>query len=271
MDRRTFLTTPLLLLPLPSLATIRSKEKGKVRRLILMVGQSNMSGRGVLSEVPTYPNASRIFMYGNDDAWKPGAEPTDSSIGEIDTISIDTNAGASIGMSFANRLCDLFPDDEVGLIQASKGATKIYQWRRASTRSSLHGNAIARMWAAHHSSPVQAEISGILWWQGEEDAILQTDASVYQINFANTIAEMRMSLQNLSLPFAYARLNNLNPSNSSRPYWNDIRQVQNDTTIERAVMVSTDGVPYQSDNVHCTTAGYQTIGIRFADAIAPLL
>jgi hypothetical protein len=36
-------------------------------------------------------------------------------------------------------------------------------------------------------------------------------------------------------------------------------------------MVPTDGIVWQADKVHATTAGYQVIGVRFANAMYELL
>lgn len=236
-------------------------------RLFIVAGQSNASGRGA-APYPTYANADRIFMLGNDDVWKQAYEPTDDATGQIDSTSDDgAMAGAGFAMSFANRICELFPDDLVGLIPCAKGSTAIKQWRRMPTRKNLYGSMIAR--AEKAKVETGGTLSGILWWQGESDAETEGTASGHREAFGNLVSDMRVDLCDLTMPVAFARLNNLNPS--GKPYWNTIRSMQNQIYIPRCVMVSTDGVPYDSSNVHATTAGYQTVGVRFADAIAPLL
>lgn len=237
-----------------------------MRRNFLMIGQSNMSGRGDLAQVPTYANASRIFMYGNDDVWKLASEPIDSNTNQFDSVSDDgVSVGAGIGLAFANRICELFPNDEVGLIPAAKGSTRISQWRRFYPRDFLYGNAVNRVWDAES----QGVLSGVLFWQGEGDTLDTANASGWREDFSNMCSDLRVDLQNLSLPIAFARLNNL--SHPSHPYWTTVRNGQTATKMKNLVMVSTDGATYQSGNIHATTAGYVDIGIRFADAIAPML
>jgi hypothetical protein len=240
-----------------------------MRHNFLMVGQSNMSGRGLLSQVPTYEHAARIFMYDNGGNWTLASEPIDGDKLGADPISDDgASAGAGIGLAFANQLIEsgAIPEgDTVGLIPAAKGSTLINQWRRFWTRGSLYGSAIARAWAAED----QGRLSGILWWQGEGDTVLVADANAWRERFSNLMANMRTDLQDLALPIAFAQLNNL--KHTRHPYWNTVRNAQASISMKNVVMVSTDGVPFKSDNVHATTAGYKIIGERFADAIAPLL
>lgn len=235
-------------------------------RIFLVAGQSNTSGRGNLNEVPTYEHNDRIFMYGNDGVYKQAAEPVDSGTNQIDSISYDDNAGAGFAMAFANRICELYPDDQVCLVPAASGSTFITAWRRFWVRN-LYGSAINRVWEA------QAEcggvISGILWWQGEAETTDGAKALAWRENAANLFADMRQDLNNNILPICMARLNNLNPAGKAQ--WNTVRNGQNDMVMKNLRVVSTDGVTYQSDKVHCTTAGYVDIGIRFADAMAEML
>jgi len=236
-----------------------------MRRNFLMLGQSNMSGRGLVSEVPAYTNASRIFMFANDYTWKAGAESVDNPANQVDICSKDTNAGAGMGMAFANRLCTLFPSDEVGLIPCAMGSTGIRQWRRLWTRNNLYGSALSRAEAAKGSGT----LAGILWWQGEAETLDINQVNTWSETFANIIANLRVDLGNLNLPVAFAQLNTL--QHPRHKYWQHMRKAQSTIYGRNLVRIDTDGATFQSDNVHCTTAGYQTVGVRFADGIYPLL
>lgn len=235
-------------------------------RIFLIAGQSNASGRGNLLDVPVYEHNDRIFMYGNDGIYKQAVEPIDIDTNQIDPISSDDNAGAGFGMAFANRLCELYPDDQVCLVPASAGSTFITAWRRFWVRN-LYGSAINRMWEAQ--ALTGGVISGILWWQGEAESTDSAKANAWREQASNLFANMRQDLNNNILPICIARLNNLNPS--GKPYWNTVRNGQNDMTMKNFAVVSTDGVAYQADKVHCQTLSYCTVGIRFADAMYPML
>jgi hypothetical protein len=236
-----------------------------MRRNFLIMGQSNASGRGLLAQAPEYPNLSRMFLYGNDGIWKQAVEPIDSNVNQVDKISGDPNAGVGVGMAFANRICTLFPNDEVGLIPACLSSTYIISWRRTWTRTSLYGSAVNRAYEADG----QGTLSGILWWLGENDAINRVYAMAHGERFANLMADFRQDLNKPLLPIVYARWNNLSQPN--RPYWKTIRGQQEAFRMKNIAMASTDGVPFQADRVHCTTEGYVTIGIRMADAMATML
>ena len=67
------------------------------------------------------------------------------------------------------------------------------------------------------------------------------------------MARSRVDLGVFDLPWACVKLNNLN---AAKPNWTNLRTRQGDMFIRNVAIVSSDGVEYQSDHVHCTTAGY---------------
>jgi hypothetical protein len=244
-----------------------------MRRNFLLMGQSNMSGRGLVSQAPAYENIARMFMYGNDGAWKQAAEPLDSPTGQKDKCSNDGNsAGVGPGMAFANRICTLYPNDEVGLIPCAKGSTFIKQWRRlirinaSGERLHLYASALYRAMEAEE----EGVLSGILWWQGEAESTVLAEANLWVERFITLMNDLRGDLGKPDLPIAYARLNNIKQT-TKHPYWATMRRYQENVPLHKSVMVSTDDLPFQADKIHATTADQQVIGVRFADAIATLL
>lgn len=236
-----------------------------MRRNFIFAGQSNNSGRGIVSQVPAYANSDRMFLYGNDGVWKLASEPFDSNVGQIDNCSNDENAGAGPALAFANRMCELFPEDEVGIIPCAMGSTNIDQWRRLPTRDNLYGSMIGRAMDAES----EGVLSGLVWWQGEAESLDSSKAVAWREKFGQLVGDIRVDLAKLSLPIAFVRLNNL--AHQSHPYWGTVRTYQNKVYIPKVVMVSSDGVSFQSDNVHCTTAGYQDMGVRMADCIFSIM
>jgi hypothetical protein len=82
---------------------------------VLLIGQSNMSGRGDLSEVAKIYD-ERIFML-RDEGWVTMQEP----------IHTAGRAGAGIGASFAKAFVETF-NCELGLIPAAVGGTSLEEW-----------------------------------------------------------------------------------------------------------------------------------------------
>lgn len=118
----------------------------------LMLGQSNMAGRGFLSEVPPIYN-ERIQMLRNGH-WQMMTEP----------INYDRPvAGVSLASSFADAWCDS-QEGTIGLIPCAEGGSPIDDWQ---TDGLLFKHAIAQANFAMENS----QLTGILWHQGESDSM----------------------------------------------------------------------------------------------------
>lgn len=119
---------------------------------VLLLGQSNMSGRGWAEAVEPISD-DRIFMQ-RDGEWVKMEEP----------IHYESDA-AEIGLaaSFAKAFVETF-DCELGLIPAAVGGSGISRWKKSYTgEDGLYATAIERAKAAQETS----EICAILWHQGE--------------------------------------------------------------------------------------------------------
>ena len=120
------------------------------RQSVILLGQSNMAGRGDKYEVEPISD-DRIFMM-RDDVWVKMEEPihTDKTI-----------AGIGLSASFAKAFVDTF-DCEVGLVPAAVGGTSLADW---GIGGELYNEAIRLIRIAMQTSDVCA----ILWHQGESD------------------------------------------------------------------------------------------------------
>lgn len=119
---------------------------------ILLLGQSNMAGRGFLHEVKPIYN-ERIFMLRNG-RWQMMAEP----------IHFDRAvAGAGPAASFAEAWCNANQEDQLGLIPCAEGGSSIDEW---SIDGTLFRHAVSEAKFAMESS----ELIAILWHQGENDS-----------------------------------------------------------------------------------------------------
>ncbi|MBO7196341.1 MAG: hypothetical protein J6V80_03310 [Clostridia bacterium] len=120
----------------------------KGRQSILLIGRSNMAGRGNLSHVEPISD-DRILMQNESLEWVKMEEP----------IHYDkTAAGVGLAASFAKGFVDTF-DCEVGLIPAAYGGTSLAQWKVGGT---YYNRALEMARAAQEDS----EICAILWHHG---------------------------------------------------------------------------------------------------------
>ena len=89
---------------------------------VLMIGQSNMAGRGYLSDVPAIYNEN-IQMLRNG-RWQMMAEP----------INCDKPvAGVSLAGSFAAMWAMEHPCEKIGLIPCAEGGSSIDEWHPTGT------------------------------------------------------------------------------------------------------------------------------------------
>lgn len=244
-----------------------------MRRLFLMMGQSNMCDRGYANELPVFPNANRMFVYsrinpvgtaaeiGTHGVWTPAT-------GVIDQAGATSGMVGALALAFMNRMCDLYPDDEIGVVPRSSPGTSIDAFAKWNRNSGEYGMGLERMWWALDECPVPAEISGFLWWQGEQDSYTSAAASSWSQKFCNLVSNVRVDLQKLDLPTVFVKLGDDVPTGCT--YWNTVRQQQAWMTMRGLKMVTIDDVTPLSDKTHYPTAGYLQIGVRMADAMPTL-
>lgn len=119
----------------------------------LLVGQSNMAGRGYGHEVKPIVN-ERIVMLRNG-RWQMMAEP----------INCDRSvSGIGLAASFADAWCQEYTEGKIGLIPCAEGGSEIAEWDVGGT---LYTHAISEAHFAMKSS----QLAGILWHQGESDSM----------------------------------------------------------------------------------------------------
>lgn len=119
---------------------------------VLMIGQSNMAGRGFIDEVPMICN-ERIQMLRNG-RWQMMTEP----------INYDRPvSGVGLAGSFASMWCLENEEDKIGLIPCAEGGSSLDDWAVDKT---FFRHAVSQAKFAMQDS----ELIGILWHQGENDS-----------------------------------------------------------------------------------------------------
>lgn len=158
---------------------------------ILMVGQSNMAGRGDLSDVEPIKNPL-CFMLRNG-RWQPMSEPinVDRAISGIKYCS-----GVSLAASFADELAR-FTGKKVGLIPCADGGTNITEWQPGGP---LFDHALMQSKLASRIST----FGGIIWHQGEDD--YDTPISEYKEKLKNVMTAFRRELGAKNAPVILGEL-----------------------------------------------------------------
>lgn len=214
--------------------------------LYLLIGQSNMAGRGVLTD-SNRVSADGIFKLDAAGEWQVAEEP----------IHFDkpTIAGAGLAASFARAMADRRKGVPIGLIPCAVGGTSINRWVESGD---LWSNAVARTRIALGSGTLK----GILWHQGEGDCSASA-APAWGAKFEGMIASFRRELG--PVPFVAGELGRY-LSNTGWPVINaHLHALEGKVPAYR--VASSEGLTPNSDNVHFNTESLREFGLRYAEAM----
>ncbi len=219
--------------------------------IFLLIGQSNMAGRGRLEDVPPLSNP-RIFMFRNR-VWVTAQEPLHTDRPDI--------AGAGLAMSFAMGILEMQPDRAIGLIPCAVGGTPLSRW---APGADLFERAVAETNAALADCALQ----GILWHQGENDSNYEQEAKTYGERFSAMIAALRTRLGAETVPVIAGELGHFLRNHSGGDYFEEIngqlhRLMQR---IPRFACVSAKGLTAHEDNLHFDASSLREFGERYARA-----
>ncbi len=236
-----------------------------LRPLVVLIGQSNMSGRGVVDEQWSNP---LVWEFGNDYQWALARDPIDNFVGQIDRVSIDFDAGHGPATRFADLYAARF--GEVGLVPCAKDSSTITDWQLGG---GLYSSCLNRIAVA--GGPVVA----ILFFQGEAEAENVEGSSKVRAFaqwgelFGKFVTDLRRDLNNPRLPVVFAQIGAFPTGRCGHPQackhyladpWNEVRQQQADFQMECVAMITTDDM--SDGDVHFSAAAYDVIGARFAEA-----
>lgn len=219
---------------------------------ILIIGQSNMAGRGFVNEVELIIN-DKLFVLRNG-RWQKMYVP----------VNPDRNtSGISLVESFADEYAKEH-DVEVGIIPCADGGTNLDQWAVGEV---LFDNACNMAKLALRSSDIVA----VLWHQGESDC-----PRIYDIDFKEKLAVIldafRDKLNLQDVPFLVGELGeyliNYFPNDNFRYVNKLLREYAEETTMTG--FVSADGLSCNPDNLHFNSKSLREFGLRYYEEFKKL-
>jgi len=252
MRRLIILLTALLAFAQPTNAAELPAKKSF--HLFLLVGQSNMAGRGKVDPKDNAPHP-RVLMFTKEGKWAPAIDPL-----HFDKPRI---VGVGPGRAFANAVADANPDTTVGVIPCAVGGSPISVWQPGAfykaTKSHPWDDAIRRAKAAlKHGT-----LKGILWHQGESDS-KPGAAEKYAEKLHDLIARLRTELNAPDVPFVAGQMGIF----EERP-WSDAKKLVDRAHRELPEKVSATGfasakgLAHKGDQIHFGTAGARELGRRY--------
>jgi|GEM_PF-369807 len=224
--------------------------------LFLLVGQSNMAGRGVV-EPQDQQADSRVLMFDREGRWVPAVDPMHWD---------KPSAGVGLGRSFALEIAKARPGATIGLIPCAAGGSPIDSWKEGvmhdQTRSYPWDDTVKRVKAAMPSGILK----GLLWHQGESDCKPDL-ALAYEAKLLDLVARFRVLSGSPEVPFLLGQMGKF----PDVPWTPEIVRVDAvhrrfPNLVDRCAFVSAEGLAHKGDKIHFDSASYRELGRRYAAA-----
>ena len=215
--------------------------------------------------------------------WNYGTPPTFDSGEYVPTRGngwIDLQNGFGLKPSefgpevgFGYRLHQLFPDDEIYLVKYGISSTNLAVHWNPDGSGARYNAFLSRVGAAMQNLTAAGKspaIAGMIWMQGENDAINTTYASAYLANLRNFIGQVRTDVDAPDMRFVLGRITSYYDTDPS--YGNLLvrnSQVSVTSQVANTAWIDTDDLE-QAYVGHYGTRGQIDLGIRFANAFAPV-
>ncbi|MDB5295156.1 MAG: axe1-6A 1 [Phycisphaerales bacterium] len=233
----------------PAAAPLPAKDHFKV---FLLVGQSNMAGRGKVEEQDRKPHP-RVLSLDKAGKWVPAVDP----------IHFDkpTIAGVGLGTTFGRVVADASPGDTVGLVPCAVGGTSIDEWS-PDKPDGLYAAAVRRgKLALKDGTP-----AGVLWHQGEADSSPEKVAA-YPAKAAALFAAFRRDLAAPDVPVVVGGIGEFHGGHERI---NAALQAVA-AAVPRCGYVAPTGLTDKGDKTHFDAASYREFGKRYAAKWAELI
>lgn len=221
----------------------------------LMLGQSNMAGRGDFGEVAQIDNPLCKML--RNGRFIPMSEP----INPDRAVFSYFHSGVGLSASFADEYAKHF-NEEVGLIPCADGGTSISEWQPGEL---LFDNAIAQARLAMRTS----EIIGILWHQGENDSHNEDQVRHYSERFKTTVDALKKELGlSEDIPVIIGALGDFvgGYQDGKCKCFKEINEILKALAAEYGAFVSAEGLTCRSDHIHFNSASYREFGKRYFEA-----
>lgn len=240
--------------------------------LFLLVGQSNMKGRGLIDLEPVVDPRVKFFHLG-ERKWFVAREPL-HALGTPDNLVGNDNSGTGPGTSFAYSVIGKSGDALIGLIPAAEGGVPI---RRYAPGEQFYLRSLEMVAQAKELAPPKSELRAILWLQGESDAQNAEQIAAYEAQLLDLIDRYRRDLGDPELPFIACTIGSFiaDGARAKRfPFSESINEILLGLPEKRehtACIDARDITGHVGDALHYNADAQLEIGRRFAKTYLELI
>ncbi len=224
--------------------------------LYLLIGQSNMAGRGLITDQYVGKENPSVLMLSKNNQWIPAHHPL-----HFDKPSV---AGVGPGLTFGKAMAAANPTHLIGLIPCAVGGTSINTWvpggYDSATKTHPYDDMLLRLRAAMQSGTLK----GICWLQGESDSSPEK-AEGYLAKLSILIERLRKEA-GVNVPFVAGQLGRY-----KKQYKTINRQLKRlPSTVANTAVASSKGLVHKGDNTHFDSAPAEKMGSRMAKKMRQL-
>ncbi len=261
MLKKAFKVILLLMFVYPAFSQPQDNDN-KRYDLYLLIGESNMAGRGYIEEQDQIP-LDKVYSLNKQMIWVRAADP----------VHFDKpNAGAGLARSFGIEMSQNYPNSLIGLIPCAVGGTSIDHWEpgvmHERTISYPWDNMIKRLRFAMQ----YGELKGILWHQGEADSNPEK-CFEYKQKLMALVNRIRAEAKNENIPFVVGELGKFfikknkeeHPEMRTPPATIVIKNTKEVVReFPKMGFVMSNGLESDGGNVHFNSESYRELGFRYA-------
>lgn len=224
----------------------------------LMIGQSNMAGRGEFEDVEPILNRNCLML--RMGRWITMREPinTDRAV-----LGVELHSGISLAASFADELSKHF-DMRVGLIPSADGGTSIDEWMPGTV---LYDHAVFMAKLAMRRS----QFAGIIWHQGENDCCSEEATVSHPEKFIEMMTSLRRELGAESLPLIIGEIAEYRTDKEDRPARINAQYREIVKKLPCSALVSAKGLSMKADGVHFDSVSLREFGKRYFEEYRKLI
>ena len=237
-------------------ASVQAQKIDSTFHIYLLLGQSNMAGRGEITEAYKEQLHPRVLSLSKEGTWETAKHPL-----HFDKPKV---AGVGPGMSFGIAMAEADSNITIGLVPCAVGGTSINTWMPggfdAATGTHPYDDALVRIQAAMQVGVIK----GVLWMQGESDA---GRSGEYLPKLVELVQLLRTVSSNNCLPFVAAELGTYKST-----YDNITKEIKKlPSIIAHTAVVSSEGLTPKEDLIHLDSPSATLLGQRFAIKMQALI
>lgn len=224
--------------------------------LYLLIGQSNMAGRGATDEV-SKPASPKIWSINRQLEWKTAADPLHADKPAV--------VGVGPGLTFAQEILKRNPDRPIGLIPCAVGGSGIDDWQPGAKHEQTGIFAYDEMLARVKEAQKRGTIKGIIWHQGESDSSPEKK-DAYADKLADFFKRLRRDTHTENVPVVVGTLGDFYVAKTPDAAFINAVITDYAKKNKRVYLASASGLTHKGDDTHFDTPSARELGKRYAEA-----